>query len=220
VRTGGELEIFFDDTQLEVTGKAIEGAALNDAGQRALGWQALFVGPLLARPNRHRRPHAREHTHLGDFIAAHAALGGRDAALLLRRLRLQRGETPRLGPRRVSPLVALLQPLDRTARTRRRSAARQVPGPPCRRTAITPTCSTSPRAAPSRKSTPCAAGAARASCSPATRFCACEGGSRAPRAVWDRHDLKGERERMFAQLQSDLDLHHPSCLAMAANLAF
>jgi hypothetical protein len=25
---------------------------------------------------------------------------------------------------------------------------------------------------------------------------------------------------MFAQLQSDLDLHHPSCLAMAANLAF
>lgn len=32
VRTVGELEIFFDDTQLAVTSKAIEGAALNYAG--------------------------------------------------------------------------------------------------------------------------------------------------------------------------------------------
>jgi len=51
-------------------------------------------------------------------------------------------------------------------------------------------------------------------------FCACEDGARAPRAVWDRHDLKGERELMFSQLLADLDLHHPPCLALVANQAF
>jgi hypothetical protein len=42
----------------------------------------------------------------------------------------------------------------------------------------------------------------------------------ADRAVWDRHDLKGEREQMFSQLLCDLDLHHPPCLALAAHQAF
>ena len=51
-------------------------------------------------------------------------------------------------------------------------------------------------------------------------FCACEDGSRAPKSVWDRHDLKGERERMFSQLLTDLDLHHPPCLSLEANRAF
>ncbi len=60
VRTGGELEVYFDDTQPEVTGQAIEGAALNYAGQRALGRQALFGRPVPRRTARHRRPHARE----------------------------------------------------------------------------------------------------------------------------------------------------------------
>lgn len=51
-------------------------------------------------------------------------------------------------------------------------------------------------------------------------FGACEDGARVTRAVRDRHHLKGERERMVAQLLSDLDLHHPPCLALAANQAF
>lgn len=50
--------------------------------------------------------------------------------------------------------------------------------------------------------------------------CACEHGTRASRAASDRHDFRGERERMSAQLLSDLDLHHPPCLAPAANEAF
>ena len=48
VRSGGELEVFFDDTQIEVTGRRFQGAAFNYEGNLALGLQALFVGPFLA----------------------------------------------------------------------------------------------------------------------------------------------------------------------------
>ncbi len=59
VRTGGKLEIFFDDTQLEVTGKAIEGAAQLRRPARARLAGAVRR-PVSRRPDRHRRPHARE----------------------------------------------------------------------------------------------------------------------------------------------------------------
>ncbi len=42
----GLREVFFDDTQLEVSGKPLEGAAINYNGDRALSWQTLWVGPL------------------------------------------------------------------------------------------------------------------------------------------------------------------------------
>ena len=44
----GQREVFFDDTQLEVSGKHFEGAAINYNGDLALSWQTLWVGPLLA----------------------------------------------------------------------------------------------------------------------------------------------------------------------------
>ena len=44
----GRLESFFDDTQIEVSGKWFEGAALNYEGNWALSWQTLWVGPFVA----------------------------------------------------------------------------------------------------------------------------------------------------------------------------
>jgi hypothetical protein len=44
---GGEEEWFFDDTQIEVTGRKFEGAAINYNGDLALGWQTLWRGPLI-----------------------------------------------------------------------------------------------------------------------------------------------------------------------------
>lgn len=44
----GRAEVFFDDTQIEVTGPSFEGAKLNYAGQRALSWQTCWFGPFLA----------------------------------------------------------------------------------------------------------------------------------------------------------------------------
>ena len=43
-----EEEWFFDDSQIEVTGKKFEAAAINYNGDRALGWQTLWRGPLIA----------------------------------------------------------------------------------------------------------------------------------------------------------------------------
>jgi hypothetical protein len=44
----GRLEGFFDDTQIEVSGKKFEGAKINYEGNLALSWQTLWAGPLLA----------------------------------------------------------------------------------------------------------------------------------------------------------------------------
>lgn len=43
----GELEWFFDDTQIEVNGKRFEGAAINYNGDLALSWQTFWAGPLM-----------------------------------------------------------------------------------------------------------------------------------------------------------------------------
>lgn len=44
---GGEVETFFDDTELEVDGHCFEGARSNYEGKRALSWQTLWYGPWL-----------------------------------------------------------------------------------------------------------------------------------------------------------------------------
>ncbi|MDD2710986.1 MAG: transposase [Verrucomicrobiae bacterium] len=44
----GELEVFFDDTEVEVQGKYFEGARRNYDGELALSWQTLWVGPFVA----------------------------------------------------------------------------------------------------------------------------------------------------------------------------
>ena len=46
-RQAGQVECFFDDTQIEVSGRTFEGATLNYEGNVALGWQTLWVGPFL-----------------------------------------------------------------------------------------------------------------------------------------------------------------------------
>jgi hypothetical protein len=57
----GQLESFFDDTQLEVSGQCFEGAKLNYAGKVALSWQTLWVGPfvvdgVVGSPADHKEP--------------------------------------------------------------------------------------------------------------------------------------------------------------------
>ena len=167
VLTGGELEIFFDDTQLEVTGKKIEGAALNYEGKLALGWQALFVGPFLADQlvTGDNTPVSQ---HLPDFLAAHAALWRDTPAYFFadsassegKHLDLVRAQFPKWSilSTTAGPSPSSVPP----------PPCPPAPGPQCRQTGTTPTCATSRRDAPGRKSTPCAAGAGTANSSSAT----------------------------------------------------
>ncbi len=45
---GGRAEVFFDDTQLELSGRKFEGAKINYNGDLALSWQTFWFGPWLA----------------------------------------------------------------------------------------------------------------------------------------------------------------------------
>ena len=70
---GGELEWFFDDTQIEVNGRKFEGAAINYNGDLALSWQTLWAGPflcdaVLGTPADHKfAPRSRSH---GEDVSA------------------------------------------------------------------------------------------------------------------------------------------------------
>jgi hypothetical protein len=217
VRTGGELEVFFDDTQLEVTGKKIEGAAYNYNGQLALGWQALFVGPFLA-DQRVTGDNTAVSAHLGEFLSANQPLwaetpryffadSGSSAGTHLEQVRAA-------FPRWSISYNRWTEPLER--------AAQALPA------SIWTSLADGDYAYVRHQPEGCAQAQTYAVRRWRTdgemfdhdAFCACEDGTRAPRAVWDRHALKGEREQMFSQLLSDLDLHHPPCLSLSANQAF
>jgi hypothetical protein len=48
VRRDGKLEVFFDDTQIEVGGRKFQGTEMNYKGELSYSWQTLWVGPFLA----------------------------------------------------------------------------------------------------------------------------------------------------------------------------
>lgn len=218
VRTGGQLEIFFDDTQLEVTGKKIEGAAVNYEGQLALGWQALFVGPFLA-DQIVTGDNTPVSAHLGDFLSANAALWGDTPRYFFADSASSEGkhlDLVRAGfPQWSISYNRWTEPLERAAAALPASAWTAVhPDGHYAYLRHQPEGCAQPQVYAVRR------WRGEGELFDRHAFCACEDGSRAPRAVWDRHDLKGERERMFSQLLSDLDLHRPPCLALAANQAF
>jgi hypothetical protein len=216
-RTGGELEVFFDDTQLEVTGAKIEGAAFNYNGQLALGWQCLFVGPFLADQvvTAGNTPVSAS---LPDLLAANTPLWADtpryffadSASSAGQHLELVRAAFPRWS----ISYNRWTEPLERAAAALPASAWHTQDGSHYAYVRHQPEGCAQPQTYAVRR------WREDGELFDRHAFCACEDGARAPRAVWDRHDLKGEREQMFSQLLSDLDLHHPPCLALAANQAF
>jgi hypothetical protein len=65
----GEIENFFDDTELEVDGHQFEGARINYDGKRALSWQTLWYGPWLLDGILDGAPDVSEH--LGVLLDEH-----------------------------------------------------------------------------------------------------------------------------------------------------
>jgi hypothetical protein len=52
----------------------------------------------------------------------------------------------------------------------------------------------------------------------ATPLCACDSTRKgSPKAVFERHHLKGSKEQLFSEVLSGLDLHHPPCAELIAN---
>jgi hypothetical protein len=48
-------------------------------------------------------------------------------------------------------------------------------------------------------------------------FIACDDGQKQAQRVFERHHLKGDKERMFSEVLSGLDLHRPPCASLLAN---
>lgn len=225
----GELELFFDDTQLEVTGKCFEEAALNHEGNLTLSWQTLWVGPFLAGGN------------LGK--------GSRDCseclqALLERNAALWQSHTSYLYADSGSGAGKYLELLEDAVDHYSVSYNKWTDGPERCAKELPETVWSAQQIKRWRDGKlhrvqhawlqyqP--SGCERPKLFCVTRhqraegelfwqyaFICCDSHRQqsASNAV-DRHQLKGDRERMFSQVLSDMDLHHPPCQSLAANAVF
>lgn len=228
VLQAGQPTVFFDDTEIEVDGKQFEGARINYEGNRALSFQTLWVGPLVADAILDGA--ADPSQHLGELLAANATLwqgkqgrfyadSASSAAKFLRQI-----EAAQFGSWSVSynkwteKLEKLAMELPETQWTmdppdQERGEAgyawlRHTPGESPR----TYTFAAARRKAPGEMfwrygfvvtsdASPTAA-------------------KRTPKSVFEFHALKGASEQGFSHLLSDLDLHHPPCEKLVANQMF
>lgn len=219
----GEVELFFDDTQIEVQGHQFEGARINYEGNRALGWQTLWYGPwlldgildgagdvsehlpVLMLEHQHRWENRRSYFYADSGSSAGKYLNRIEQAGLSRwsisynkwtdTLDRLAGELPET---QWSTLPPSGQPQEQYA------WIRHQPGE----------CQQAQKFAAVRWKSE---GDlfwryAYRVCRPADKD--------TPQSVFERHRLKGGKEQAFSQVLGGLDLHHPPCKELIANQAF
>jgi hypothetical protein len=223
IRHAGQLEVFFDDTEIEVFGKKAEGARINYNGDRALSWQTVWCGPFLldgildgaSVVAQHQKPLLDTHTKFWEssesYFYADSGSSGTDELMNIRGSGFTQWSVS--YNKWTSVLERLAKELPEKAwgeketeedETSEYTWIKHQPGEmkenqvfaACRR----------------KKSDELFYRYA---------FMACENEpKRTPKAVMDRHCLKGCCEQRFSEVLSDLDLHHPPCLSLVANQAF
>jgi len=226
---GGELEWFFDDTQLEVTGKCFESATLNYEGNTTLSWQTLWAGPFLA---------------CGELGS-----GSRDCSELLPE---QLDQCRELLGSRVNYLYAdsgssagkYLNELEAKVDGFSVSYNKWTSGPERCAKELPESAWSKEQTLKWRDGKRHRAQHAWMSYQPegcegsqlfaVTRhqleqgelfwryaFVCCESTrEQSPALAVERHKLKGDKERQFSQVLTDMDLHHPPCKSLAANQVF
>jgi DDE family transposase len=218
-----EVEVFFDDTEIEVEGHNFEGARINYEGQRALSWQTLWYGPWMldgildgaADVSEHLAVLLDEHQHRWQGRPSYLyADSGSSAGKFLNRI--ERGEFSRWS---VS-YNKWTDKLDRLAAELPESQWSRLP----------------PGGQPQEQYTwvkhqpgECAQVQKFATVRWKTEgdlmwryaYVVCQAEDQdTPPAVFERHHLKGAKEQGFSEVLSGLDLHHPPCSALIANQAF
>ena len=209
-----QREVFFDDTQLEVFGKHFEGAALNYAGDLALSWQTLWVGPLLSDSHVGRPgdvsdqlvPMLERNRDLWRGQAAHFyADSGSSAGEYLNAIAAEGWHYTVSYNKWTGPLERTAQALPASAWKAHDQAhhaflRHQPEGR-----------STSQLFAVSRR---------RDGLFDTYGFIACDDAQADPQRVGERHHLKGEKEQLFSEVLNGLDLHRPPCSALIANQVY
>jgi hypothetical protein len=220
---GGEVEVFFDDTEIEVEGHKFEAARINYEGNRALSWQTLWVGPWLldgildgaGDVSEHLPVLLQEHQHRWEGRPNYFyADSGSSAGKFLNRI-----ELGGFGRWSVS-YNKWTDVLDRLAAQLPESQWSALPpaGQPQEQYAWV-------------KHRP--GGCAQAHTFATVRwkeegdlmwryaYAVCQAREKdSPQAVFERHRLKGAKEQGFSEVLTGLDLHHPPCLDLIANQAF
>ena len=223
----GRAEVFFDDTQIEVSGPSFEGAKLNYNGDRALSWQTLWLGPFLL---------AGELGSPGDVSSALPAM------LQAHRSRWQNRACDFLADSGSSS-AAYLQSIDGAGFTHWSVSYNKWTTVPERTAAALP--ESVWRAAQQttwRDGTEVTEQYAGIRHTPAESdftfplavarwkkdgemfwrygFVAHDGRRSDPQAIMARHRLKGGKEQLFKEVLRGLDLHHPPCESLMANRMF
>jgi len=210
----GQREVFFDDTQLEVSGKKFEGAAVNYNGDLALSWQTLWVGPLLADSHigspkdvsDQLLPMLERHRALWKGKPAHFyADSASSAGVYLNAIAAQ-------GWHYTVSYNKWTGPLERTAQELP-ALAWQAQGD---------TQHAFLRHLPQGRSAPqlYAVSRRRDGLFEHYGFIACDNAQTDAALVGQRHHLKGEKEQLFSEVLSGLDLHRPPCSALIANQVY
>jgi hypothetical protein len=220
---GGEVEVFFDDTQIEVDGHQFEGARINYEGNRALGWQTLWYGPWLldgildgaGDVSEHLPVLLAEHQHRWHKRASYLySDSGSSAGKFINRIEQAGFSRWSISYNKWTDM------LDRLAAELPESQWSALP-----------TASQPQEQYAWVKHQP-------GECRQVQRFATvrwkrdgdlmwryayrvCQPGDKdTPQAVFERHRLKGGKEQGFSEVLSTLDLHHPPCKDLVANQAF
>ena len=242
VRRNGELEVFFDGTDVEVEGKFFEGVAVNYEGRRAYSWQTLWVGPFVADAEWGAGNREASEA-LGSELEATASLWEEDARAGRARffadsassagkylnLLDQRGWNWTVSYNKWTDVLDRLcqemgeeewsessEAIGRNgeAQIEQYGWVRHMPGEECQ-----------------RAQTFAVVRYKRADGSDLFwRYAYVVGGGEiqqrrahepsAAREVFAAHRLKGAKEQGFHQLLGDMDLHHPPCLSSMANAVY
>jgi hypothetical protein len=235
----GRTECFFDDTQIEVSGSTFEGAAINYEGNRSLSWQVLLCGPFVADQILGATSDTKESpasdqagkdvsSRLPELLEANAHLWQKETSYLYADSASSAGKyldaiqqhfgawsvsyNKWTGPleQKATELPALSWSAVETVRWRDGSEHtaqyawfRHQPGG----------CETPKRFAVVRH---------RAEGEMFWRhaFLTAQEQEGAAQLAFERHRLKGDKERVLSELLSDLDLHHPPCANLNANRSF
>ena len=219
----GQVEIFFDDTEVEVQGHKFEGARVNYDGNRALSWQTLWFGPWMLDGILDGAPDVSQH--LGVLLDEHQhrwqgranyfyADSGSSAGQFLNRIELGEfsrwsvsynkwtDKLDRLAAELPESQWSALPPVDQPQE--QYTWVKHQPGE----------CAQVERFATVRWKN-------EGDLLWRYAYVACKAAEQdRPQAVFERHHLKGGKEQGFSDVLSGLDLHHPPCQDLMANQAF
>jgi hypothetical protein len=223
----GRGEVFFDDTQLEVSGRKFEGAQINYEGNLALSWQTFWFGPFLtdaqlgrpgdvsqALPGMLERNRSLWRESGCDFLAD----SGSSAAKYLRAIdgagfthwsvsynkwtaALERTAMGQPELAWSAPRAAVWR--DGSAITEQHCVIRHTPEGSAQ---------TFHFAVVRYRG--------RDELFWNYRFVACDERRQDGAAIFARHKLKGEKEQLLKEVLRGLDLHHPPCAELNANATF